>query len=112
MSNLGPICVPKSEKCTQTDSSYTMMSKQRKDKKGQIRPNLEKSISELVRKGRSQIDNKLIENVRKRKIPSTIQFAQTKRKRKSRIRKRKRSKKHPASRRYHHETPLIIFHKF
>ena len=71
------------EQSTQTDSSYIMLLKARDGRRDRER--LARSISELVRKGRRQTDS----NPRKRKIPSTIQIAQVKRKRKSRIRRRR-----------------------
>ena len=85
------------EQSTQTDSSYTFMTKHRRHAdhpaNGTKHRQLERSISELVRKGRTQTEHGAkTEIIRKRKIPSTIQIAHVKRKRKSRIRRRRNIK--------------------
>ena len=85
---------PIREQSTQTDSSYIQMLKSQRKRSSSKQNHLEKTIDELVKKGRN-----LTEPVeKKRKIPSMIQVAQVKRKRKSRIRRRKNTKGPPGFR--------------
>ena len=91
----GPLLAPLSykgqsikEQSTQTDSSYIQMLKTQRPRTSSRQNHLEKTIDELVKKGRNQTEP--VE--KKRKIPSMIQVAQVKRKRKSRIRRRKNTR--------------------